>query len=149
MRVILATSLALALTGCEGASAGPDVSVEGARITLPASRSRPGAGYFTLRADAQPLRITAISSPRVQRIELHETSMKGGVIRMRPLQDAIVPANGELEFAPGGKHAMLFGVDPALKPGDQIELAFSFDRAPAVTVNGEVQGPGGGGHGAH
>jgi periplasmic copper chaperone A len=148
MRVILATTLVLALGACDVPRAEPAVSVEEARITLPAVRGRPGAGYFTVKADAQSLRITGVTSPRVQRIELHDMSMAGGVMRMGPLRDASVPAGGELEFAPGGKHAMLFGVDPALKAGDTVPLTVSFDRAPAVTVQAEVQGPGGG-HAGH
>lgn len=152
MRVILATTLVAALGACDVPRAEPAVSVEDARITLPAVRGRPGAAYFTVRADAQPLRITGVSSPRVQRIELHEISMAGpstgsgqAVMRMEPLRDSSFPADGELRFEPGGKHAMLFGIDPALKPGDTLPLTFRFDRAPAVTANAEVQGPGGGG----
>jgi copper(I)-binding protein len=40
---------------------------------------------------------------------------------------------------------MLFGIDPALKVGDRVPLTLTFERAPAVTVDAEVLGPGGGG----
>jgi len=144
MRVILATSLTLMLAACEVPRAEQAVRVESARVTLPAVRGRPGAGYFTLRGAAQPLRITGVTSPRVQRIELHEMSMADGVMRMGPLRDPRLPAAGELRFEPGGMHAMLFGIDPALTPGDTVPLTFAFDGAPAMIVQAEVQGPGGG-----
>jgi len=142
MRVILATALALA--ACDVPRAEPQVTVTDARVTMPAVRGRPGAGYFTVRTNAQPVRITGVTSPRAERIELHEMRMDRGVMRMGPLQEAGLPANGELEFKPGGKHAMVFGLDPALKPGDRIPLTFTFDRAQAVTVQAQVQRPGGG-----
>ena len=129
----------LMLVGCDVPRAEPRVEVKGARITLPAVKGRPGAGYFTLTAAGLPERLANISSARVQRIELHE-SMAGG---MGPLKDGSFPGKGRLSFEPGGKHAMLFGIDPALQVGDRVPLTFTFERAPAVTVEAEVQGPGG------
>jgi hypothetical protein len=137
-------ALAASLAGCDVPRADPAVTVQRARVTLPAVKGRPGAGYFQLEASGLPVRLSGVTSPRVERIELHE-SRAGG---MGPLKDTSFPAGGKLDFAPGGKHAMLFGIDPALKPGDRIPLTFRFDRAPAVTVQAEVQGPGGG-HAAH
>ncbi len=32
----------------------------------------------------------------------------------------------KVEFAPGGKHAMLFDVDPAITPGTEIPMLFTF-----------------------
>ncbi len=29
----------------------------------------------------------------------------------------MIPAGGKVEFKPGGRHAMLFGMNPAIKPG--------------------------------
>ena len=82
-----------------------------------------------------------IASPRAERIELHETRSEGGMSRMAALERVAV-GDGEVRFEPGGKHAMLFGVDPALKVGDRISLTFTFEGAPSVTVDAEVRGPG-------
>lgn len=144
MRIPAATTfLCLALAACGVPRADPQVSVENARVTLPAVKGRPGAGYFDLKASGQPLRLAAVTSPRVQRIELHESMGGHGAMRMEPLKEASFPADGKLAFAPGGKHAMLFGIDPALKVGDRLPLTFTFDRAPAVQVEADVLGPGG------
>ncbi len=137
---------ALFVAACTQQPASPQVTVEGARITLPAVQGRPGAAYFTLTAASAPERLAAVTSPRVQRVELHESMAAG----MGPLKDSSFPGDGRLSFEPGGKHAMLFGLDSALKVGDRLPLTFTFARAPAVTVDAEVQGPGGGGsHAAH
>ena len=60
----------------------------------------------------------------------------------------VAVATGEVRFEPGAKHAMLFGVDPALKVGDRLSLTFTFEGAPPVTVEADVRGPGQA-HGAH
>ncbi len=119
------------------------MAVEGARITLPAVRGHPGAAYFNIEASSRA-RLTQVTSPLIERIELHESTSGG----MAPLKDAAVPAGGKLEFAPGGKHAMLFGIDLELKVGERAPLTFRFEGAPAVTVEAEILGPGGG-HGGH
>jgi copper(I)-binding protein len=63
-------------------------------------------------------------------------------MRMRPLQDRSFTGKS-LEFAPGGKHAMLFGIDPRIRAGHRVPLTFSFEPAPAVTVEAEVRAFGG------
>ena len=139
-----AAALGLALMGC-GSRSGDGVSVEDARVQLPAVEGRPGAAYFELRT-GRPVRITSVTSPQIRRIELHETRETNGVSRM--VKSDNVTFEHELSFAPGGRHAMLFGVDPALRPGARVPLVFAFDQAAPVMVEAEVQAPGGG-HGNH
>jgi copper(I)-binding protein len=89
----------------------------------------------------------SVTSPGVERIELHDSVTKGGVSRMNKVE--ALSFGNQLEFKPGGRHAMLFGVDPALKPGAEIPLVFSFEPAPPVTVQAIVQSAGGGSHAGH
>jgi hypothetical protein len=148
MRIILATAALLALASCkQGPPPQPAVEVEDAVVTLPAIPGRPGAGYFELRTNNDPMKIVSITSPRIERIELHETREENGISKMRPIVDTTFPAAGVMEFKPGGRHAMLFGLDPALKVGDRLPLTFTFEPAPPVTVQAEVRATGS--HGGH
>jgi copper(I)-binding protein len=131
--------LTLTLGACDSGRDMPRVAVEDARITLPAVRGRPGAGYFSLDTSRMPERLVSVTSPRAGRVELHSGNM-------RPILDTSFPPRGSMYFRPGENHAMLFGLDPRLKPGDRVPLTFTFERAPAVTVDAEVEGPGGGAH---
>ncbi|MDP9413430.1 MAG: copper chaperone PCu(A)C [Pseudomonadota bacterium] len=143
MRVLVATAVGLAaLAGCSRAPEEPEVKVQRAAVTLPAVPGRPGAAYFTLKTNTSPTNLIGVTSPLVQRIELHDSGTRGGVSRMTPLEETVFPARGILEFKPGGKHAMLFGIDSSVKPGGTIPLTFTFDPAPAVTVEAEVHAPG-------
>ena len=148
MRSILATAALLAAAACDhGPPPGPVVEVEDAAVTLPAVSGRPGAAYFTLRTNNDPMRLVSVTSPRADRIELHEMREQNGVWRMAAMKEGRFPTSGEMKFEPGGRHAMLFGLDPKLTPGATIPLTFTFDPAPPVTVQAQVQGPGG--HSGH
>ena len=157
MRLPVLTALAIALTtaGCD-APAGRDnaatatpqmLSVTDTIVQLPAVPGRPGAAYFTLRAGAEPVRLTSVSSDRVERIELHQTRMEGDVMRMEPLADGSVPANGSLVFEQGGRHAMLFGIAPALKAGETLALTFTFESGETIDTQAQVRAFGGGDEG--
>ncbi len=142
MRVLVATALGLAFLGaCNREPPAPQVKVEHVAVTLPAVPGRPGAAYFTLRTNTNPTNLIGVTSPLVQRIELHQSTDEG-MSKITSTEDLTFSGNGRLEFEPGGKHAMLFGISKSLKPGDKIPLTFSFDPVPAITVDAEVRAPG-------
>ena len=136
----------IALSSC-----GPK-PVEGvveARITLPAVAGRPGAAYFTLNGGQADNRLMQVTSPQVIRIELHESMMKGGMMSMAAIDGGVaVPAGAKVEFNPGGKHAMLYDIAPAVKAGGKIKLTFTYANGRTVDVDAAVKpaGEGGGGH---
>jgi copper(I)-binding protein len=140
MRLLhLATAISvLGLAGCDNRPTAPQVKVEDAWVQLPAVPGRPGAAYFTLTTNNDPTRLVSVSSPRVERVELHGTMMEGSMAQMRPLESTNFE-DRKLVFAPGGKHAMLFGIDPSVKAGDKVALTFTFQPAPPVTVEAEVR----------
>ena len=141
MRAQLLTAvLACSVLRSCGAPEEPRANVEQAWVRLPAVQGRPGAAYFTLRTNNDPTKLVAVTSTRVERIELHQ-SMTGHSGGMEPTGD--LTFDDSLEFAPGSRHAMLFGIDPALRPGDRIPLTFTFEPLPPVAVEAEVRGPGG------
>ena len=135
----LAVTAALAVAACKSSPPEPRVEVEDARVQLPVLPGRPGAAYFTLSSNNDPTKLVSVTSPGMERIELHETVMETGIARMRPSAAIPFPADGELVFAPGRRHAMLFGIDPALQPGDKVPLTFNLDPMGPVTVQAEVQ----------
>ena len=52
-----------------------------------------------------------------------------------------LPAGEKIAFEPGGKHLMIFGLDPKLKPRDRLRLTFKFRVAPPVEVEARLVGP--------
>ena len=142
---LAALTLAALLTACSQGD--PAVTVEDPVVRLPAVPGNPGAAYFTLRANRTPMRILSVTSPQIQRIELHESEMVGGRMRMGPLEDNSFTTEGLKVFEEGGPHAMLFGISPEVRAGGTVRLTFDVDNAPDVSVDVPVQTAGGtGGH---
>lgn len=114
------------------------VTVADAWIRLPAVSGRPASGYFTAEAGAMPEEITNVTSPSPGRVEMHESMESGGMSSMKEIDVVPFTAGEPLVFEPGGKHLMLFSLDPSVKPGDTLALTFSFSRAQPVTVDARV-----------
>jgi copper(I)-binding protein len=138
----------LAITLLAGCDRSPAVSVEDAVITLPALAGQPGAAYFRLETNAPPERLVRIETDAGTRVEMHETVMEGATAGMKALSTAQFDADGTLAFAPGRRHAMLFGVKSGLAPGGTAKITFVFEKAPPVTAEAEIRGPGQG-HAGH
>jgi copper(I)-binding protein len=128
----------LLLAGCNRPPPDGTVRVSDVWVKLPAAKSRPGGAYFRMEAGSEGTRLVGVSSPSVRWIELHETSMSGSRTKMKQHKEIEFPSRGELVFEPGGRHAMLFGIDRKVKPGDKIPLTFSFNVAPPITMDAQV-----------
>jgi hypothetical protein len=149
LRLLAAAAAAALAGGCADRPPDGAVWVKDVWVRLPAAKKQPGAAYFRLEAGSEGTRLTGLSSPIVRRVELHESSTAGGRTGMRRRTDVEFPSRGELVFEPGGKHAMLFGISPRVRPGDRIPITFSFNVAPPVTVEAEVRDPAGTPHDGH
>ena len=125
MRALLVTFLALlTLAGCAPEK---QLYVDGAWVRLAAVPGRPAAGYFTIHGGPADATLIGISTEVAVRTELHESMAgAGGTMSMAPVKQVAVPARGKVAFAPGGKHAMLFDVNPGIKPGGTITFIFTF-----------------------
>jgi copper(I)-binding protein len=137
-------AILLGVAACGPSADSPAVEIDDAFVTLPAVPGRPGAAYFSLQANRQNVVLTGISSPQAGRIELHETINAGGVSRMTPIREIVLA--DAVRFAPGGKHAMLFDISPAVAVGGRVQLVFAFRGAPPVTIDAAVRAPGDVGH---
>ena len=116
---------ALLATGCHREAR--RAAVTHAWVRLAAVPGQPGAAYFTLTGGSGAARLVKVETALARRAELHE-SMKGmgGMGMMKPLAGVDVPAGADIAFAPGGRHVMLFGLDPVVKPGTAVPLRLGF-----------------------
>ncbi|WHU00914.1 copper chaperone PCu(A)C [Sphingomonas sp. NIBR02145] len=140
MRRFSAIVTMVALSACAPKG---ELSASNGWVRLPAVAGQPGAAYFTVRGGATADTLLAVSSRAALKAELHE-SMKGdhGMMAMEPLKDVAVPAGGKLEFAPGGRHVMLFSIGPAVKPGQKVPLQLSFASGKTLQIDAQVVGAG-------
>jgi copper(I)-binding protein len=76
----------------------------------------------------QDRKIVSASTDCAQRIELHDHLQEGDVMKMRKVESIMIPAGGEIELMPGGKHVMLFGLGNGLEAGQDINLTLTLDN---------------------
>jgi copper(I)-binding protein len=133
-----AFGLAVALSGCKGDPKHSTIEVTEAWVRLPAVPGRPGAGYFTIHNEGPAAILTAVNSPEVKQIELHENQSHGGAMHMAPLAEVGIPANATVSFAPSGKHAMLFGLDAKAQAGGSFRLTFHLRDGRSVQANARL-----------
>jgi len=93
----------------------------------PAAAGTIGAGFFTItNSGRKPETLISATSPIAARVELHQTSMSGGVMSMQRLDAGVtLPPGQSVVFAPGGRHLMVFGLKSALKAGDTLPLTLN------------------------
>ena len=127
-------------------------------ITQAWSRATPGGakiggGYLTIEnKGSAPDRLIGGSGDIAGKIEVHEMSMKDGVMTMRPLDNGLTIGPGKtVKLAPGGFHLMLFDLKAPLKQGDKVPITLEFEKAGKVTLSLDVQslgaqGPAGADH---
>jgi periplasmic copper chaperone A len=128
---------ALLLAGCQAKPA--ETTVDKAWVRLPSAKGNPGAAYFTVHGGSKPAALLAVRARFALRTELHETvTGPGGMMKMAPIKDVAVPANGTLAFAPGGRHVMLFDVSPDVKPGGKAPLTLSFADGRNIEVQAQL-----------
>lgn len=114
--------------------AGPIV-VSGA-WTRPTAAGMPmGVAYFVVRNTGSSAdTLVAASTPAAARVEFHQTTFAGGMARMRPLREIVVPAGATVAVAPGGIHLMLVDLRAPLAAGTRVPLELEFRTAGKVEI---------------
>lgn len=112
------------------------------RATAPSQKA--GGVFLKIQnAGDQPDRLIAIETDRADVASLHVTIRDGDVLKMRPLKDGVeIPANGEVELAPGGQHVMLIGLRERLVKETTFPLTLIFERAGRFEVVAIVESAG-------
>lgn len=100
----------------------------------------PAVGFVTLTNTGKADRLIAVESPAAERIEIHQTQMQSGVMKMRALSDGLpLPAGKTVALAPGGLHLMLFGLRQLLVEGQSLPVTLKFEHAGTVEVLFKVE----------
>ena len=120
--VVMAAAL---LAGCGGPA---ELDAGEAWVRLPAVPGRPAAAYFNVEGGREPRTLIRVTADYALRSELHETVSGGGHMAMRAIRSVSVPAGGEVAFEPGGRHVMLYDLDPRAKPGTTTLLTLTFEN---------------------
>ena len=105
----------------------------------PAASGGNGAGYVTLVNHGKADALVGVDMTDAEKVEMHASSMAGGVMKMTPEARTPIPANGQVSFAPGGRHLMLIGLKRPLRVGDKLPATLRFASGAQLKVEFVVQ----------
>ena len=110
-----------------------------ARATLPGRQMT--AIYGQLASKSLPNRVVGMRSNLSKTIELHETMMVDGKMRMSQIDWPSVEPGKPLLLEPGGMHLMLFGLEHPLIEGDELLLDIEVESGEIYSIPVQVQSP--------
>lgn len=138
MRALALALMSLLIAAATPASA-QAITVENAWIMTPPPGATEASAFVTVRASADD-RLLGVSCECAARADLHEMSMNGSAMSMRPLRyGAAATASAPLIMGPRGVHIMLTGITAPLRQGQIVPLRLTFRDAGIVTANAEVR----------
>ena len=134
--VLLAASPAFAQEVTVGA-----IKVAQPWVPAPPSAATSAGGYLTItNTGAEPDTLTGGAATIAGRIEVHEMSIDGGVMRMRELTPGLVIKPGEtVTLSPGVLHLMLIDLKERPTVGVPIKGTLVFAKAGTVAIEFKVE----------
>lgn len=145
MKASLAAALIASTLALPAWAANVSVSDAWARATMPGQKV--SGAYMQLRSDADA-RLVGASSPGVPRVEVHEMSMDGDVMRMREVKAIDLPQGKTVSLEPGGFHIMLMNLPKPIAAGEIVPLTLVVEaggKRQTIEVKAEARSPMGGG----
>lgn len=138
----LALLLPAALTACTPAPPAVVQAIDPWCQATPAGA--PSAGcYLALKASVADRLVGAQSADGLA-AEVHTTTLSGGIMRMRPLDQGLPLPAGQSIGLTGATHLMLIAPKAPLVEGGAVHLTLQFGKAPDLTLSVPVRPMGAG-----
>jgi len=120
------------------------IQVENPWAPATPSGAKIGAVYMTIDNKLSIAdRLTGLSSEVAKKLQIHETKMENGIMKMREISGGLpVPAGGSVVLKPGGYHVMLIDLNKPLKAGETFPVTLVFEKAGKVSITVSVQSMG-------
>ncbi|WP_394727626.1 copper chaperone PCu(A)C [Altererythrobacter sp. GH1-8] len=148
-----AVALAMSVAACSGGEAPaeevagetgvPGMSVENARLVLAPVAGNPAAVYFDLSYDGErALTIRKAEVAGAESTMLHDYNEFEGKMQMMEALPIGITKGDKLEFKPGEKHIMVFGLPGTVAPGGSVDVTLTVSGGATQTFPAEVRAAG-------
>jgi len=138
---LMATAVTLLATA--GCSNPKPLYVDGGYVRLNANPAGPSAAYFTLHGGDDQVILRDVTTDSAVRLEIHESMTQGGMASMKPVDTIDVPAGKTVQLAPGGKHMMLWTINPQAIVAGKMTFTFIFSNGDRILADAVIQKPDG------
>ena len=93
------------------------------------------AGYLTIHNPrSRAVSIVALRSEAFASVEIHQTRMQDGMMRMDPVPNLTIAPGETVQLAPGGLHLMLMQPAQPTRPGEIHRITIEFDDGSMQTL---------------
>ena len=99
----------------------PDIKIDNAWIASTEEGDDMSVAYMSIFS-SEDLILTSITSPTIKTIEMHNTILDKGVMKMRMTHKIKIVHDKIFEFKSGGSHLMLMDFKGPLKAGQKVKL---------------------------
>ena len=96
------------------------------------------AGYLTITNSGRtPDRLIGEASPVAASVQLHSTTTRGQIMRMRAVTEGLPVAGGQVRTVQSGgeMHLMLIGLKRPLRAGERVPVALTFAHAGRIDAD--------------
>ena len=125
MKFLKFTLFIIALLISTDILAAPDIRIENAWIGSTDEGDDMSVAYMSLLSN-EDLILTSVTSPRIKTIEMHNTIIEKGVMKMRMTNEIKIEQGKTFEFKSGGSHLMLMDFKGPLKARQKVKLVLHF-----------------------
>ncbi len=98
------------------------------------------AGYMKVNnLSNKDIKIQSAKSSLFNKVEIHLSEMKNGMMRMTKQENLIIKAKSHIDLKPGNLHMMLMGKLKPVKSGSKIPVTLTFDNGETIKINLKVK----------
>jgi len=105
--------------------AAPDIKINNAWIASTEEGDDMSVAYMSLLSSEDVI-LTSITSPTIKTIEMHNTILEKGIMKMRMVHEIKIDHDKTFEFKSGGSHLMLMDFKGLLKAGQKVKITLHF-----------------------
>jgi copper(I)-binding protein len=105
--------------------AAPNVEIENAWVASAEASDDMSVAFMSLFSH-EDLIMTSVTSPKIKTIEMHNTILEKGIMKMRMTHEIKIDHGKTFEFKSGGSHLMLMDFKGPLKAGQKVKLTLHF-----------------------
>ncbi len=135
MGLAIVASAAVACGDEDSAADADDATISVVNPFVPEPPADLGAAYMVIENHGDVAdRLVTAASDVAGTVELHQTKMENGAMKMSRVEGMEIPAGGEFKLERGGYHVMLIDLKRDLNEGDEVSLTLTFEHAGEVKV---------------
>lgn len=115
--------------------------IDQAWVRLSPNKDTPSAGYFVVHGGDAGVQVRGVLTDYALKVEMHETISKDGMTTMERVESADVPPKGQVAFAPGGKHLMIWGINDTAISRGKMQFTFLMGNGDRLLVDAVIRKP--------